>query len=131
MRRRAAIPAVIVFAAGAAYLLRNGIAHPDAERTDQCTGNSIAAVAVHPIIDARTREGIFDEIASRGTLIVQDGAYADTTPLLIGAAPRRSRTLTLVSFGGSPPSRPWWAGSRMLGPKPPHSVPDRAGFVIP
>ena len=96
MKRRTAIFALLVLAAGAAYLLWNGIVHPDGERTDQCAGYSIAAVAVRPIIDAPTREEIPDEIASRGTLIVQDGAYADTTPLLMGAAPDRPGTYAVV-----------------------------------
>jgi hypothetical protein len=96
MKRSSAIFALLVLAAGAAYLVWNGIAHPDAERTDKCAGYSIAAVAVRPIIDARTRQEIPDEIASRGTLIVQDGAYADTTPLLMGAAPDRPGTYTIV-----------------------------------
>jgi hypothetical protein len=96
MKRRSVIFAILVLAAGAAYLVWNGIAHPHGERTAKCAGNSIAAVAVRPIIDARTREEIPDEIASRGTLIVQDGTYADTTPLLMGAAPNRPGTYTIV-----------------------------------
>lgn len=96
MKRRSAIFAVLVLAAGPAYLLWSGIAHPHGEGTDNCPGNSMAAVAVRRIIDARTREEIPDEIASRGTLIVQDGAYADTTPLLMGAAPDRPGTYTVV-----------------------------------
>jgi hypothetical protein len=119
MKRRSAIFAVLVLATGAAYLLWNAIAHPDGERTEQCAGNSIAAVAVRPIIDARTREEIPDEIESRGTLIVRDGAYMDTTPLLMGAAPDRPGTYTIVARR---PGYREWRRSRVHVPRRPCTV---------
>jgi hypothetical protein len=118
MKRRSATFAVLVLAAGAAYFLSNGIAQ-HGERTDQCAGNSIAAVSVRPIIDARTREKIPDEIAGTGTLIVQDGAYADTTPLLIGAAPDRPGTYTVVV---RLPGYREWRRSRVRVPRRPCTV---------
>jgi len=119
MKRRTAILAVLVLAAGAAYLLRDGMAPLDAERKDGCAGNSIAAVAVRPVIDARTGEEVPDEIAGRGILIVQDGGYADTTPLLMGAAPDRPGTYTVVVLL---PGYREWRRSRVHVPQQPCTI---------
>jgi hypothetical protein len=127
MKRRSAIFTILIVASGAAYLLWNGIAHPHGERTLQCADNSIAAVAIRPVIDGRTRKKIPDEIAGTGTLIVQDGAYADTTPLLMGAAPDRPGTYTVVV---RLPGYREWRRSRVHVPRRPCTVHTRFLRVV-
>jgi hypothetical protein len=61
-----------------------------------CAASSIAAIAVRPLADARTGAAIPDTLAEEGTLVVRDGAYADTTLPLIGAAPDRPGIYTVT-----------------------------------
>jgi hypothetical protein len=105
------ILAAVAFMAVAAYAPRL-----QRDRTDRCAASSTAAVAVRPVIDARTGASIPDRVASAGTLIVRDGAYADTTPLLAGAAPDRPGSYAVAVH--LPGYREWRRSGVEVSPRP-------------
>lgn len=97
MKREYIAVATVALTAMLMYLFRYEIAHAYAMQAGGCAANSTAAVSVRPLIDARTGTEVPHEVAIQGTLIVQDGAYADTTALLEGAAPDRPGTYQVIA----------------------------------
>lgn len=92
MGRKHVAVATVFLAAIMAYEFRYEIERAYVLRSGGCTASSGVGVAVRPLIDARTRAEIPYEIAIRGTLILRDGSYADTSELLAGAANDRPGT---------------------------------------
>jgi len=95
MRRRYVALLLLLIAACLLYTSRYYILNGWHERFGACAVGSYVAVQVEAI-DAQTGHSLSFDVARRSTLIVRDGAYADTARLLAGAAPDRMGTYEVV-----------------------------------
>ncbi|HYW07131.1 MAG TPA: hypothetical protein VE913_09260 [Longimicrobium sp.] len=95
MSRKRSLAVIIVVVGVLFYAFRFHLLNAYHEHTGGCAIGSFPAVAVKAS-DARTGAPLPDAVAEPASLIVRDGAYADTAPLLFGGALDRMGSYDVV-----------------------------------